>query len=205
MKIIKLDKSLSEEEIEDINNILIEYGAKTEKDYWTMDARSYNKAFIEICSKYPNIGQISTTKLEEILLGKVIMSKIEKTKYVTHKQLKVALQPMVTYKKLDIILDKALKPMVTHEQLKIALEPMVTKVELKETLEKALEPFVTKDELKEALKPMVTKDELKEALKPMVTKDALEEAFKTKLDPINESLLAINATLIKMNARMDKH
>jgi hypothetical protein len=184
MKIIKLDKSLSKEEIEDINNILIEYGAKIEKDYWTMESRSYNKAFIEICSKYPNISQISTTKLEEILLGKVVMSKIEKTKYVTHNQLKVALQPMVT-----------------HKQLKIALEPMVTKVELKE----ALKPMVTKDELKVALEPMVTKVELKEtldrALAPFVTKDEL----KTQLDPINESLLAINATLIKMNERMDKH
>ncbi|MDR3330299.1 MAG: hypothetical protein LBS76_03390 [Mycoplasmataceae bacterium] len=166
MKIIKLDKSLSKEEIEDINNILIEYGAKTEKDYWTMESRSYNKAFIEICSKYQSIGQISTTKLEEILLGKVIMSKIEKTKYVTHKQLKVALQPMVTHKQLEVILDRALQPMVTHKQLEVILD---------------------------------------KALKPMVTKDALEEAFKTKLDPINESLLAINATLIKMNARMDKH
>jgi hypothetical protein len=188
MKIIKLDKSLSKEEIESINNILIEYGAKIEKDYWTMDARSYNKAFIEICSKYPNISQISTTKLEEILLGKVVMNKIEKTKYVTHKQLKVALQPMVTYEKLDVILDKALKPMVTHKQLEVILD-------------KALQPMVTKVELKEALKPMVTKDELKEALKPMVTKFEL----KTQLDPINESLLAINATLIKMNERMDKH
>jgi hypothetical protein len=33
MKIIKLDKSLLKEEIESINNILIEYGAKIEKDY----------------------------------------------------------------------------------------------------------------------------------------------------------------------------
>ncbi|MDR3330026.1 MAG: hypothetical protein LBS76_01990 [Mycoplasmataceae bacterium] len=171
MKIIKLDKSLLKEEIESINNILIEYGAKIEKDYWTMDDRSYNKAFIEIGSKYPNISQISTTKLEEILLGKVVMSKIEKTKYVTHKQLKVALQPMVTYKQLDIILDKALQPMVTKDELKEALKPFVTKVEFKL-------------ELNQIRKDMVTKAEL---------------------IPINESLLAINATLIKMNERMDKH
>jgi hypothetical protein len=188
MKIIKLDKSLSKEEIENINNILIEYGAKIEKDYWTMDARSYNKAFIEICSKYQSIGQVSTTKLEEILLRKVIMSKIEKTKYVTHKQLKVVLQPMVTHNQLKI----ALEPMVTKDELKVALQPMVTHNQLKV----ALEPMVTKDELKVALQPMVTKVELKETL---------EQAFKAKLEPINESLLAINVTLIKMNERMDKH